>query len=413
MPKFFYTARDSAGKKVAGVEEAVSQDDLIARLQTRKLIILNVARETQEEGGAFKLERSPATRLRFKHNSIRNEDLVVFCRQLATLLGAAVTILKSLDTISLQVASRKLHFLIRDLMKSMESGLSFHEALGKHPKVFSELWINLVETGEASGNLASVLNRLASYLERDAAFRSKLISALIYPIILFVAAMGALLFLTIKIVPTFAELFKGFNIELPALTLMLLTVSDFIKRYFFLLTVLFIAAVFLIRAYTRTKEGRLVFERLQFGLPVFGEFYRALTVERFSSGMSTLIESGVPILYSLEITEHSVNNAVMAGILHKVKDDVREGKSLSQTLEKSNFFEPMVIQMVAVGEEVGDLPQMFKRINAFYQDYTETFLVRFTAMFEPMMLIFLGVVIGVMVVGMFLPIFQIATISGG
>jgi len=177
--------------------------------------------------------------------------------------------------------------------------------------------------------------------------------------------------------------------------------------------VLFIAAVFLIRAYTRTKEGRLVFERLQFGLPVFGEFYRALTVERFSSGMSTLIESGVPILYSLEITEHSVNNAVMAGILHKVKDDVREGKSLSQTLEKSNFFEPMVIQMVAVGEEVGDLPQMFKRINAFYQDYTETFLVRFTAMFEPMMLIFLGVVIGVMVVGMFLPIFQIATISGG
>ena len=413
MPKFFYTARDSAGKKVSGVEEAVSQDDLIARLQSKKLIILNVARETQEEGSAFKLERTPAPKFKFKYNAIKNDDLVVFCRQLATLLGAAVTILRSLDTISLQVASRKLHFLIRDLMKSMEAGLSFHEALAKHPKVFSELWINLVETGEASGNLAGVLNRLASYLERDAAFRNKLVSALIYPIILLVAAMGALLFLTIKIIPTFAELFKGFNIELPALTLILLMISGFIKRFFLPIVALMITGVFMIRAYIKTKEGRLILEHFMLSLPVFGEFNHALVVERFSSGMSTLIESGVPILYSLEITEHSVNNAVMAGILHKVKDDVREGKSLSQTLEKSGFFEPMVIQMIAVGEEVGDLPQMFKRINAFYQDYTETFLMRFTAMFEPMMLIFLGLVIGVMVIGMFLPIFQIATISGG
>ncbi len=413
MPKFFYTARDGAGKKVTGVEEAVSQDDLIARLQTRKLIILNVGRETQEDLGAFKLGRTYATKLRFKHNAIKNDDLVVFCRQLATLLGAAVTILKSLDTISQQVASRKLHFLIRDLMKSMEAGLSFHEALAKHPRTFSELWINLVEVGEASGNLASVLNRLASYLERDAVFRRKVISALIYPIILFVAAMGALLFLTIKIVPTFADLFKGFNIELPILTLMLLGVSDFIKRFFLVIVALVIAASLLFRAYVKTKEGRLAFEHFKFGLPVFGEFYRALIVERFSSGMSTLIESGVPILYSLEITEHSVNNAVMAGILHRLKDEVREGKSLSQTLEKSRFFEPMVIQMVAVGEEVGDLPQMFKRINAFYQEYTETFLIRFTTMFEPLMLLFMGLVIGVMVIGMFLPIFQIATISGG
>jgi len=174
-----------------------------------------------------------------------------------------------------------------------------------------------------------------------------------------------------------------------------------------------IAAFFFLRAYVKTKEGRAIFEHIKFSIPVFGEFYRALIVERFSSSMSTLIESGVPILYSLEITEHSVNNSTMAGILRKVKDEVREGKPLSQTLEKSGFFEPMVIQMIAVGEEVGDLPQMFKRVNTFYQDYTETFLLRFTAMFEPIMLIFMGLVIGIMVVGMFMPIFQIATISGG
>ncbi|MFH0738275.1 MAG: type II secretion system F family protein [Candidatus Omnitrophota bacterium] len=413
MPKFSYTARDVSGKKVVGFEEASSQDELINRLQIKKLIVLNVALESEEGAAAFKFEGQVTTKLRFKHNAIRGEDLVVFCRQLATLLGAAVTILRSLDTISQQVASRKLHFLIRDLMKSMEAGLSFHESLAKHPKYFSDLWINLVETGEASGNLAGVLNRLASYLERDAAFRNKIISSLIYPMILLIAATGALLFLTIKIIPTFADLFKGFNVDLPPLTLILLQVSNFIKAYLLLITGLLIAAFFALRAYVKTKDGRLLFEQIKFSIPVFGEFYRALIVERFSSGMSTLIESGVPILYSLEITEHSVNNSIMAGILHRVKDDVREGKSLSQTLEKSGFFEPMVIQMIAVGEEVGDLPQMFKRINTFYQEYTETFLVRFTAMFEPIMLIFMGLVIGIMVVGMFMPIFQIATISGG
>ncbi len=170
--------------------------------------------------------------------------------------------------------------------------------------------------------------------------------------------------------------------------------------------------IFIFRRYIKTKEGRKAYERFQFELPVFGEFFRALIVERFSSEMSTLIESGVPILYSLEITEQSVGNLVMADIIQQIKENVRQGKPLSQPLEKSGFFEPMVVQMISIGEEIGELSPMFKKINVFYQEYVETFLARILSMFEPMMLIFMGAVIGIMVVGMFLPIFQIAQIGG-
>ena len=411
MPKFAYIARDSKGAKVTGTEEYSSADELISRLQLRNLVVINIIPELKEEALAAALKTSGRQR-RYRRYGVSGDDLVIFSRQLATLLGAGVTILKSLDIISKQVYSRKFYNVLKELQKHMEAGLSFHEAMSRYPNIFSELWSNLVESGEASGNLAVVLNRLASYLERRAAFKRKIISSLIYPVILMVVGIGALLFLTVKIIPTFAELFKGFNVTLPLLTRMLIQASDFIRKGIFSIIGTIAVLFFILRRYIKTREGRKRFEQLQFQLPVFGEFFRSLVVERFSSEMSTLIESGVPLLYSLEITEHSVSNSVMAGIVRKIKEDVREGKPLNSSLDKSGFFEPMVVQMVAVGEEIGELPQMFKRINTFYEEYTETFLVRFTSIFEPIMLIFMGLVIGIMVIGMFLPIFQISSISG-
>jgi type IV pilus assembly protein PilC len=300
--------------------------------------------------------------------------------------------------------------VIKDLEKNMEQGFSFHESLAKNGEVFSELWVNLVESGEASGNLAMVLNRLATYLERNAAFRGKIISALIYPLLLSVLGLGALLFLTVKIVPTFAQIFKGFDIELPALTKLLIAISTAVRSYAFLGIIIGIVGFFVFRQYINTKEGRKNYEKLLFKLPVFGEFFRVLVVERFTSEMTTLVDSGVPILYSLEITEHSVSNLVLGDVIRKIKDEVREGRPLSQPLEKSGFFEPMAVQMIAIGEEIGELANMFKRLNAFYQEYVDTFLTRFTSLFEPIMLLFMGFIIGSMVVGMFLPIFQIAQI---
>lgn len=410
MPRFFYVARDSTGKKITGFEEANTQEEVVNRLQSRELTVISAALEYRD-GATVSGDIAAKAKFRFRHYRVTSDDLVLFCRQLATLLGAGVTILKSLEIISMQVSSRRLYNIIKNLQKNMEAGLSLHESMAKHKNVFSELWVNLVESGEASGNLAVVLNRLASYLERLAAFKRKIISALIYPLILMFSAIAALLFLTIKIIPTFAELFKGFNITLPLLTRMLIAVSEFIRHYAIYLILIVVGIFMAIRKYTRTNTGRRRYERFKFKIPVFGEFFRSLVIERFSSEMSTLVESGVPILYSLEIAEHSVGNQVMADIIRNIKEEVREGKSLSQPLEKSGFFEPMVVQMVTIGEEIGELSQMFKKINSFYQEYVEVFLTRFTSMFEPIMLIFMGLVIGVMVIGMFLPIFQIAQIK--
>ena len=410
MPRFFYTVRNKQGKKESGSEEATNQDELISRLQSKELVVVSLISEAQEGAPGLRQDTAGKVKIRLRHYRVTGDDLVLFCRQLATLLGASVTILRSLDIISQQVSSRRLYNIIKDLRRDMEAGFSFHEAMAKHSAVFSELWINLVESGEASGNLAMVLSRLAGYLERNAAFKRKIISAVIYPVILMCAGTFALLFMTLKIIPTFAELFKGFNITLPPLTRFLVAVSGFLRSSFILIIIGIAAGVFVFRKYTATKPGRRNYEAFLFKLPVFGEFFRALVVERFTSELSTLIESGVPILYSLEIAERSVGNLTLGEIIHRIKEDVRDGKNLSQPLEKCGFFDPMTVQMVTIGEEIGELSNMFKRLNEFYQEYVDTFLVRFTAMFEPAMLVFMGIVIGVMVVGMFLPIFQISQI---
>jgi type IV pilus assembly protein PilC len=411
MARFYYVSRDSSGKKISGVEDAVSQEELISRLQARELFVVQVLPESSKEAESLLAAETSRKKTIKQHSRITLDDRVLFCRQFSTLLSAGVTVLECLRIISRQVSSRQLFKVIQKIVKDMEAGASLHEAMSRHPRVFSDLWVNLTESGEASGNLALIFERLSSYLERNAAFRRKVISALIYPSILMTVGVGALLFLTIKIIPTFASLFDNFNIKLPLLTRLLIKMSFLIRHYFLLVLGVSIVLGFLIRRYIRTPKGRRIYERFLFSLPLFGEFFKVLMIERFASGLSTLIESGVPIVYALEITEGSVANLTLAEIIRRIKEGVREGRSLSEPLNKSGFFEPMVVQMVAIGEEIGDLPGMFKKISAYYQEYVERFLARFTSMFEPIMLIFMGAVIGIMVVGMFLPIFQIARIG--
>ena len=410
MPRFFYIARDKTGKKVTGVEDRSSQDDAIAWLQSKDLIVIKVEPESARAGAEFKGQLFKG-RFKVSHFRITASDLSLFCRQLATLLGAGVTILEALIIISKQVTSRRLFNVITNVRKNMEAGLSLHESLAKNRSTFSDLWINLVESGEASGNLAIVLSRLANYLERAVQFRSKIISALIYPMILMSVGVVALIFLTVKIIPTFASLFSSFNIELPLITRALIATSNFIRSYLLFLFIALGIVIFILRRYIKFPRGRKRYEHFLFRLPVFGEFFRTMVVERFCSEMATLIESGVPILYALEISERSVDNLVMAEIVRTVKEEVRQGRSLNAPMQSCGLFEPMVVQMVGIGEEIGDLSGMFKKIDSFYQEYIETFLNRFTSMFEPFMLVFMGIVIGIMVIGMFLPIFQISKIG--
>lgn len=413
MARFAYIVRDDTGRKVFGSEDSVNIDELTKRLQAKNLIIINIVPEAEKKSAGMDTQGGWISAKHKMHGSIKQEDMVLFCRQLSTLLGAGVTISKALNIISKQVNSRMLLDVVQKMIKDLEAGLSLRDAMARHPKVFSDLWVNLAESGEASGNLPIILTRLVGYLERDAEFKKKLISALIYPSILLVAGLGALLFMSIKIIPTFAEIFKSSKVELPPLTQAILAVSNFLRKNLLLILGTIIGGIFLFKKYLKTGSGKRAFERFLFRLPVLGEFFRGVVLERFSSGMSTLTESGIPILYSLEISERSVDNLLLADLMRVIKEDVRQGKPLKEALEKSGFFDVMFIQMIAVGEEIGELPQMFKRINTYYQEYVETFLVRVTTLFEPLMLLFMGGVIGIMVVGMFLPIFKLSSIGGG
>ncbi|MFA5096192.1 MAG: type II secretion system F family protein, partial [Candidatus Omnitrophota bacterium] len=272
MAKFVYVCRNKAGEKVIGSEEGANQDEVINRLQAKDLVVISVAADSGREapvpaGAGVELKGKSVPR----HSWISSADLTLFCRQLATLLGAGVTILKSLSIIAQQVSSKRLYLVIKDLEKNMEAGLSFHEAMAKHPEVFSELWIHLVESGEASGNLAVVLSRLAGYLERNSAFKKKVISALIYPAILFMAGIGALLFMTIKIIPTFAEVFSGFNIKMPFLTVLLINASSFIRGYFLIIITVLAVGIWFLKKYVSTKAGRRQYEEFLLKMPVFGE----------------------------------------------------------------------------------------------------------------------------------------------
>lgn len=411
MPRFTFNARNQDGERVIGTEEAESPDVLITRLQLRGLFVTGVKAEAIEKQDKSK-RRVVKKERKFSHRGIKQDDLTLFARQLATILSSGVPLLRSLTAIVRQVDSKKFCSIVENIIADVEAGFSFRDALAKNPKVFSSLWINLIETGEASGNLPMILERLANYLEKRASFKRRIVSAMVYPIILFAVAILAIIIFMIVIIPRFTEIFTGFDIELPLPTKVLMFISKFIREKFLLIFSGIGGIIFAFRKFVRTKKGKVLFDKFVFRIPILNDYLQLSETEKFSSTIATLLESGVPILYALDIAERSVDNTVVQGIIKNVNDNVREGKSVVQPLEKSGFFSPMVIQMVSIGEEIGELDKMFGRIASFYAEILEIQIGRFTTMFEPLMIVFMGVVIGGMVISMFLPIFQIATIGG-
>lgn len=408
MARLSYVARDKDGNKVTGVEEVADSDALITKLQNQGLVVVELKPFDQSLSEVrLKIKsRNMAT-----HHRVKVNDLVMFAKQLATMLDAGVTLLRSLEVINQQVESAVLLRALEEVTKDLSKGTSFSSALAKHPRIFGQFWVSLIEVGEASGNLPVILEKLASYLEAKANFQSKLISALLYPGVLLLVSIGAVAFFASVIVPRFAEIFKSLNVTLPFLTQQLLGLFEFIRTKFLLLLAGGAGIIFLGRQYIRTETGRSQLEALILRLPIFGNFYRVLIIERFTSQLAILIESGVPILYALEISERMVISHNMSKIVEVIKNQVREGKLIAEPMSKSGFFNPMVVQMVLIGEETGELDKMLNRVAAFYQNYIETFVARLSTLIEPFMLVFMGFIVGTIVIAMFMPIFSIA--SGG
>jgi len=403
MPFFKYTARDKSGKSIDEVGEAISQEELVKTLQSKDLFVVSISLASEKKS------HKKSRRRRHYHRGLRTNDLIMFSVEMATLLNAGVTIIKSLDILCKQIESKTLLRAIEQIKKDVEGGYTFSNALQKHEKIFSPFWINMAQTGEASGRLPLSLEQLAIYLEEKAALKKKVVSAMIYPVILMCVSVGAIAVFLIKIIPVFSDIFKGVDVELPLLTQAVIRLSDIVRKYFLIVIGSGMALFFVLKKYVSTGIGRLQYDRLKLDLPLLGPLVREIITQRFSSSLSTLLKSGVPVLHALEISEKTADNKIMEQSVKDIKAGVKEGKGMAQMMEDDELFAPLVVQMIGVGEEIGEVGKMLEKISIFYKERVNIFVGRLTTMFEPIALIVMGVVVGVLVVAMFLPIFNLSS----
>ncbi len=413
MARFSYIVKDSAGKTYRNHVDMPNKEALVAKLQKEGYFIVSITEMVVQPSRRKQETLVPIKRKKFSHRSITLQDLLSFSRQLATMLEAGVPLIRSLTVIETQVDSQEFSKVIQKIHQDVEQGTSLSVALSRYPKVFNQFWVSLLEVGEASGTIPAILGKLSFYLEQQASFRSSIISGIIYPAILFVVACGAIAFFALFVGPKFEEIFTSMNADLPWITSRLLTMFKFVRNNFLGISGGLILAGVLFKNYVRTYHGKMAFEKFLFGLPTVGEIFQHIILERFASQMAILIDSGVPILYALDITERLVDNNTCALIVNQIQEAVKQGDRLVAPMERSGFFPSMCIQMIMVGEETGELSKMLKHVAAYYQDSVETFMKRFATIVEPFMLVFMGGVIGVIIVAMFLPMFNIAQLGGG
>jgi type IV pilus assembly protein PilC len=348
-----------------------------------------------------------------RRSSVKLQDIAFLARNLATTLASGVTLLRSLEILSIQTESIKLGNILRECSDNIKGGLSFREAIEKYPAVFPPLWRAIVEVGEASGNLPSVLDRLADYLDLRIEFERKVKGALIYPFILMGAATGAIFIFFRFILPRFDTIFTEFHIELPLPTKILFGISRIFANHF-LLVVLFFALFFVgVYLFLKRPEWKPTRDRLFLKLPLVGDLFFIFALERFTSTMHILLESGLPLVYALEIAGRGVGNFVLEKNIALVKEKVKDGASLSRELNRLNIFPVLVSEMAKIGEETGSMPEIFKKISTHYSKELASRIDRLIAAFEPIMILLIGVVIGAIVISLFLPLFKLATLGAG
>ena len=401
MALFKYVAKDREGKTMTGVLEAADRNISLNKLREKDLIIVSMT-ETKES-----VKRKKAL---FGGRSVKLDDIVVFSRQLATMVDAGIPLVNALDILGEQLENKTFSTVILSVRDAIETGSSLSDALSKHPKIFSTLFVNMVKAGESSGMLDEILDRLASYLEKTNNLQKKVRAALIYPSVITVMAIIITAILLIKVIPVFKEIFAGFGAALPMPTQILINISDFLRNYFFFIAGAIAAMIFLFFRYINTEKGRLRFDSFTLKVPIFGELLTKVAVSKFTRTLSTLVKSGVPILNSLEIVGKTSGNKLIERAVTQVHSSIKEGENIAEPLAKSGVFPPMVVRMVGVGEQTGELEKMLSKIADFYDAQVDAAVSGLTSLIEPLIIAFLGVIIGTIVICMFLPIFKISTI---
>ncbi|PYJ43613.1 MAG: pilus assembly protein PilC [Verrucomicrobia bacterium] len=398
MITFSYQARDTTGRIVSGVQEALNEENAVTALMSRGLMVLSLQR------------KAIASRSRKKVWTVKETDLVLCTRQLATMIEAGISLVQALTTLYEQAdpkRQRALRHVVSDVTTRVQGGDSFNEAIAKHPRVFNRLFVSMVKAGETGGLLAEILDRLAGFLEASARLRKKVKSAMTYPVIVIIIAFAITTFLIVRVVPVFGEIFADFGAKLPAPTQFLIDLSNFVRGEWYVLFGGLAGVIFGVRAFLRSKRGKQIWDKWKLKLPVFGPLIHKICMSRFARTFAQLIRSGVPILEVLDIVGGSSGNHVVETSIKGVADDVEKGDNLSTSLSRKPIFPPMLVRMVAAGEETGKIDTMLVKMADFWDEEIEALLDALTALIEPMLIVFLGVIVGGIVIAMFLPIFKL------
>jgi type IV pilus assembly protein PilC len=398
MPSFSYVARDAgSGREIRSNIDASSEQAAIAALLNRNLLVVSIQERIGKRG-------------RTAGGKVALADLVVFTRQLATMIDAGLAMVQCLQALAEQTTNKVMRDVIKDVCTRVEGGDSFSQALTKHPKVFVRLYVSMVDAGEKGGLLAEVLARLATYLENTARLRKKVKSAMMYPTAVTVIAISITIFLLVRVVPVFGDIYRGFGQGLPGPTQFLIDISNIMKRYLIYFIPAFVLMGYGWVAYIKTKPGREFWDRLKLQLPIVGGLAHKIALSRFARTLASLVRSGVPILEVLAIVANTCGNVIMEKAIRAAAGDIERGDGISVALGKHSIFPSMIIRMITAGEQTGKIDAMLERVADFLDEEIDTTLSGLTSLIEPLLIVFLGVVIGTIVVCMFLPIFKMSEI---
>mgnify|MGYP002380341395 FL=1 len=398
MPSFAYAAREAAtGREIRSSIDAASEQAAISALLNRNLLVVSIQEKIGKKGKNM-------------GGKVGLQDLVVFTRQLATMIDAGLAMVQCLQALAEQTPNRVMREVIKDVCTRVEGGDSFSDALKKHPKNFDRLYTCMVAAGERGGLLAEILARLATYLENSARLRKKVKSAMMYPTAVTVIAIGITVFLLIKVVPVFGEIYSGFGAKLPGPTQWLINISDLLRNNIVFLVPILAGLIYGWFAYIKTKSGREFWDRTRIRLPVFGQIAHKICLARFTRTLASLIRSGVPILEVLSIVSQTTGNVIMEKAIKSASTDIERGDGIAAALGKHPIFPSMIIRMVTAGEQTGKIDAMLERISDFLDEEIETTLSGLTSLIEPILIVFLGVTVGGIAICMFLPIFKMSEI---
>jgi type IV pilus assembly protein PilC len=400
MPTFAYVVKDKAGKTHTGTLDTESRNTLIEQLWKQEFVVLSIEERQKGQSALLKVGAP----------SVKANLLVVFSRQLATMVDSGIPVVSALDVLVEQMEDRTFKQVLKKLRDDVEAGSSLSEAAGRHPKVFSDFFVNMIRAGESSGKLDEILDRVATYLEKVETLRRKVQASLFYPAFVSVLAFGITTFLVVVIVPKFKEIFTALGGQLPLPTQILLSLSEFMRKYLVAEIFAGIALIILFRLHINTKSGRMWFDKMSLRFPVIGPLLQKVAIARFARTLATLTNSGVPILGSLEIVAKTSGNRVVEQAVMSARTSIKEGENIADPLAQSKVFPAMVTRMIAVGERSGELEKMLMKIADFYESEVDAAVTGLTSLIEPLVIAVLGVVIGGIVVALFLPIFKISTL---